>query len=99
MSWITVETNADADVEKLTKAIGELKGVDVVSAEGDDPEYLLREIGERLWELEDMNSLDCPLRDMRQAIEGLLREDFRCLPKKFDETLGRPCDWCAENRE
>jgi hypothetical protein len=106
MSWLTVQTDElpsleeeQAQDKRIEKAISSLKGVSQVDVEGDDAKYLLEAIGARLWKLEDMSSLDCPLREMRQEIEGLLRTEFRnYTPKVLSETLTPECDWCAEHR-
>ena len=106
MSWITVQTKENdtreedqMQAKRLEKAIRSLKGVIGVEAEGDDPAYVLEEIGQRLWQLEDMKSLDCPLRDMRQQIESTLKKEFRNnTPKRLEDTLSGQCDWCAKHR-
>ena len=86
MSWIVVEVEDDL-AESVAVEIKKIEEVESVEIGADSADWVLEEIGQRLWQLEDMSSLDCPLREMRQQIEGLLKQDLRVLPKSLDDTL------------
>jgi hypothetical protein len=72
--YIVVKVDGSANGEDLAEALKEFKGVESVELDGDCSSDMLRDIGERLWRLEDARSLNCPLNEMRTEIESFLDE-------------------------
>ena len=86
MIWIVVEVEDDK-AKEVAAEIKKIEGVDSVDIGADSADWVLDEIGSALWGLEDMNSLDCPLRELRQLAEMVLKKDFRNEPKYLEDTL------------
>jgi hypothetical protein len=86
-TWIVVHTNGKVEAAELAKTLKTLKGIDTVEIEADSAEFVLEDIGARLWQLEDINALDCPLREMRDRIEKILGRDVAVGAKDFSQIL------------
>jgi len=92
---IIVKTN-EKNAHAVDDAIKDITGVESVGIDDrdtphvpswDDIHDLLSDVGERLYQYENHRDLNCPLREMRDEIEKLLREDVTSVPKNPDDAL------------
>ena len=76
---VMVRLSEDAKPEEVAKKIGEVEGVATakVVPDEEDYEWMLKEVGRRINELENWEDLSCPLRDLRDDIEEYLDADVR----------------------
>jgi hypothetical protein len=82
--FVRVYVDGDTDPDEFAKTIGEMGGVlktEVVPT-SDEVDWLLREVGRRISEMENHEDLCCPLREIRHDIEEFLDEEIR--PHHFD---------------
>ena len=76
--------------KKIAEAAGKLPGVLAykIVPEDEELDWMLREVGRRINQMENWEDLDCPLRSLRDDIEEFLDEDLR-MPYDANKTLRR----------